>query len=231
MFDTEVDRDGALVPQFEWGRGAPASIIVNRKGQRFANEALPYNDFPKAFGIFDPQAIEFPNEGPGYLVFDQSVRDVQRILSVFPEDPTPDWLPSAGSIAELAGKIGIDPDALTATVERWNEGAANGVDPDFDRHKHGLMSPGQVAPIVTAPFYAVPIYPGMLGTNGGPRIDRNGQVKRRGGGVIEGLYAAGNTAANVFGWAYPSGGGTLGNGAVFGFLAGQHVGAQPAREI
>jgi succinate dehydrogenase/fumarate reductase flavoprotein subunit len=75
------------------------------------------------------------------------------------------------------------------------------------------------------------MYPGMLGTNGGPRLDRNGQVLRRGGGVIGGLYAAGNTAANVFGWAYPSGGGTLGNGTVFGFLAGRHVGAQAARDI
>jgi succinate dehydrogenase/fumarate reductase flavoprotein subunit len=71
----------------------------------------------------------------------------------------------------------------------------------------------------------------MLGTNGGPQIDRNGQVRRLGGGVINGLYAAGNTAANVFGWAYPSGGGTLGNGMVFGFLAGQHVAKQPARAL
>ena len=61
MFDPEIERDGALVPQFEWGRGAPASIVVNRKGARFANEALPYNDFPKAFGVYDPDAIEFPN--------------------------------------------------------------------------------------------------------------------------------------------------------------------------
>ena len=50
MFDPEITRDGELVPQFEWGRGAPSSIVVNRKGKRFANEALPYNDFPKAFG-------------------------------------------------------------------------------------------------------------------------------------------------------------------------------------
>ncbi|MCU0273395.1 MAG: FAD-binding protein, partial [Acidimicrobiales bacterium] len=118
-----------------------------------------------------------------------------------------------------------------ATVERFNEHAAKGEDPDFDRHKHGLMSPGQVKPLVEAPFYAVPIHPGMLGTNGGPRLDRNGQVLRLGGGVVGGLYAAGNTAANVFGWAYPSGGGTLGNGLVFGFLAGRHVGSQAAREV
>jgi len=231
MFDPDITRDGELVPQFEWGRGAPSSIVVNRHGQRFANEALPYNDFPKAFGVYDPDRVEFPNAGPGFLVFDQTVRDSQRLLSMHPGEPTPDWVPVAATIRALAEKIGIDPDALEATVERYNEHAARGEDPDFDRHKYGLMSPGRVAPIVTAPFYALAIYPGMLGTNGGPRIDADGQVRRRGGGVIGGLYAAGNTAANVFGWAYPSGGGTIGNGTVFGYRAGRHVAAQPARTI
>jgi succinate dehydrogenase/fumarate reductase flavoprotein subunit len=61
MFDPEIRREGQLVPQFEWGRGAPSSIVVNRQGRRFANEALPYNDFPKAFGLYDPEAVEFPN--------------------------------------------------------------------------------------------------------------------------------------------------------------------------
>jgi succinate dehydrogenase/fumarate reductase flavoprotein subunit len=126
---------------------------------------------------------------------------------------------------------GIDPEALEATVERYNAHAAEGVDPDFRRHEVGLMSPGAVKPIVEAPFYAVEIHPGTLGTNGGPQVDRNGQVRKLGGGVVGGLYAAGNTAANVFGWAYPSGGGTLGNGLVFGFLAGRHVGSQPARPV
>lgn len=231
MFDPEITRDGALVPQFEWGRGAPSSIVVNRKGARFANEALPYNDFPKAFGAYDASRVEFPNAGPGYLIFDQRVRDAQRLLSIQPGDPNPDWLPVADTIGALAEQIGIDPDALEATVARYNEHAANGEDPDFDRHKYGLMSPGVVKPIVTPPYYALAIYPGMLGTNGGPRIDRHGQVLRRGGGLIGGLYAAGNTAANVFGWAYPSGGGTIGNGTVFGFLAGRHVGSRPARSL
>ncbi|HUP76655.1 MAG TPA: hypothetical protein VM282_26710 [Acidimicrobiales bacterium] len=44
------------------------------------------------------------------------------------------------------------------------------------------------------------------------------------------VHAAGNTA-NVFGWAYPSGGGTIGNGTVFGYRAGRHVGSMPARDI
>lgn len=231
MFDPEITHDGELLPQFEWGRGAPASIVVNRAGKRFANEALPYNDFPKAFGTYDPEAVEFPNAGPGYLIFDQSVRDAQRILSMLPGGPDPDWVVKADTIGELAERIGIEPTALEATVDRYNEHAAERRDPDFRRHEVGLMSPGAVAPIRRAPFYAVEIHPGTLGTNGGPRVDRHGQVLKLGGGLVGGLYAAGNTAANVFGWAYPSGGGTLGNGLVFGFLAGRHVAEQPARDI
>jgi 3-oxosteroid 1-dehydrogenase len=231
MFDPDITRDGALVPQFEWGRGAPSSIVVNRKGKRFANEALPYNDFPKAFGVFDPGAVEFPNAGPGFLVFDRAVRDSQRILSMFPGQPDPDWVVKADTIKELATKIGIDPDALDETVTRYNAHAEKREDPDFRRHEVGLMSPGAVAPITEPPFYAVEIHPGALGTNGGPQIDRNGQVRRLGGGIVGGLYAAGNTAANVFGWAYPSGGGTIANGMVFGYLAGKHAAAQPAREV
>ena len=231
MFDPGITRDGRPVPQFEWGRGAPASIVVNGKGKRFANEALPYNDFPKAFGVYDAEAVEFPNAGPGWQVFDATVRASQRILSMLPGEPDPDWAIKADTVRELDEKIGVDPDALEATVERWNTHAAERIDPDFGRHERGLMSPGAVKPLTEAPFYAVAIHPGMLGTNGGPRLDRNGQVRRLGGGVVGGLYAAGNTAANVFGWAYPSGGGTLGNGLVFGYLAGRHVAAQPARDV
>jgi succinate dehydrogenase/fumarate reductase flavoprotein subunit len=231
MFDPGITRDGELVPQFEWGRGAPSSIVVNRKGHRFANEALPYNDFPKAFGIYDPDAVEFPNAGPGFQIFDRTVRDSQRVLSMLPGEPDPDWVVKAGSIGELAERIGVDRATLEDTVDRYNEHAGRGVDPDFRRHEVGLMAPGQVAPIAEPPFYAVEIWPGTLGTNGGPQIDRDARVRRLGGGVVDGLYAAGNTAANVFGWAYPSGGGTLGNGIVFGYRAGKHAGAREAREV
>ena len=231
MFDPEITRDGAMVPQFEWGRGAPASIVINRKGVRFANEALPYNDFPKAFGIYDPEAVEFPNAGPGFLIFDRSVRDSQRILSMLPGQPDPDWVVKADTIAALADRIGVDGAVLEATVAKYNDHARRGEDPDFHRHQLGLMAPGLMAPIQEPPYYAVEIHPGTLGTNGGPQIDRDGRVRRFGGGVIDGLYAAGNTAANAFGWAYPSGGGTIGNGMVFGFRAGRHVASRPTRPI
>jgi succinate dehydrogenase/fumarate reductase flavoprotein subunit len=70
------------------------------------------------------------------------------------------------------------------------------------------------------PFYALPIYHGVLGTNGGLRIDHRARVLAARGGVIDGLYAAGNATANVFGPAYPGGGATIGPALTFGYLAG-----------
>lgn len=223
MFDPEISRGGELVPQFEWGRGTPGSIIVNRLGARFGNEAMPYNDFPKAFGTYDATENTFPNEGPGWMIFDQGVRDTTRILSMFPGQPTPDWVPVADTIGELADKIGIDRGALEETVATFNEHASAGTDPLFRRTELGLMAPGAVRPLDQGPFYAVVIWPGALGTNGGPRLDVHGRVRGYRTPVVEGLYAAGNTAASAYAWAYPGGGATIANGMVFGFLAGKHL--------
>jgi succinate dehydrogenase/fumarate reductase flavoprotein subunit len=85
--------------------------------------------------------------------------------------------------------------------------------------------------IAEPPYYAVPMANGALGTNGGPRIDSDGRVRRQGGGVIPGLYAAGNTSASVFGQAYPGGGSTIGPAMTFGYLAGRHVGAESGRDV
>lgn len=231
MVDPEDTRDGMPVAQFESGRGEPGSLIVNGRGERFANESLPYNDFPKAFGRFDPTGVGFPNEAPGWQVFDQGVKSRLTVVGIAPDDPAPGWMPTANDFGELARRMGVDPTRFQATMKRFNEHAAKGVDPDFDRHRTGLMAPGRVRPLDRPPYYAVQIHPATLGTNGGPRIDPHGRVRHASGGFVPGLYAAGNTAANTFAWAYPSGGGTIGNGVVFGYLAGRHVAKQPARDL
>jgi 3-oxosteroid 1-dehydrogenase len=82
-----------------------------------------------------------------------------------------------------------------------------------------------------APFYAVRIYDGTLGTQGGPLVDEHARVLRYRGGVIEGLYAAGNASACVFGPAYPGGGATIGPALTFGYLAGRHVATRPAQVL
>jgi len=226
MVDPEITREGRPVPQFECARGEPGTLIVNGRGERFANESLPYNDFPKAFGRFDPSSISFPNQAPAWQVFDRRVKEQFTLVGIRPEDPAPAWMPTADDFGELARGMGVDPGRFEATMKRFNEHAARGEDPDFGRTEAGIMAPGRVRALEEGPFYAVEIHPGALGTNGGPQLDAHGRVRANGGGVIPGLYAAGNTAANTFAWAYPSGGGTIGNGVVFGYLAGRHAAAR-----
>lgn len=138
------------------------------------------------------------------------------------ESPTPEWIASAPTVRALAEEIGLDADALEAALSRFNEQAERGVDDDFRRTR--------VRPL-ESPLFAAQTYPATLGTNGGPTINADAQVLAARGGVVPGLYAAGNTAAGVFGGAYPSGGAPIAAGATFGYRAGRHVAAQPRRNV
>ena len=73
---------------------------------------------------------------------------------------------------------------------------------------------------MSPPFFAIEVRPGCLGTKGGPRTDASGRVRRNHGGVVDGLYAAGNAAASPFGIGTAGGGSTIGPALVFGTRAG-----------
>ena len=235
--DPGVRYEGRPLFQFETLRNMAGTVIVNRRGRRFTNEGVAYNDMTKAFGAYDPVAIDYPNQGPAWLIFDHRFRSRTPILSVLPGQPAPAWLPSAPSLAELAQRIGVDPSALEQTIATWNGYAAKGDDPDFHRGTvwwESFLTGGPtlrkcVGPIEAPPFYALAIHDGTLGTNGGVRITSDGEARSYAGGVIPGLYAAGNAAANVFGPAYPGGGATIGPALTFGYLSGRHAAAQPRR--
>ena len=232
MYDpTVIGDDGKPVAQFDVARGMPGSLIVNQAGVRFVNEAVPYNEFSRAFGTFDPLQLDYANRAPAWQIFDHGLKETLPMLSMKPGAPPPAWVAHAPTIRELAVRIGLDASTLDATVTRFNQHAARGEDPDFQRHRIGFQRVLKPRPLERAPYYALAIWPGALGTNGGPRIDADGRVAKAGGGHVPGLYAAGNAAANAFGWAYPSGGGTLGNGMTFAYRAGQHVATRPRREL
>ena len=133
----------------------------------------------------------------------------------------------------------MDADGLEATVARWNDQVGGGDDPDFHRgtvwfeaFSMGGPTPARcLVPVAEPPFYAVRLHNGTLGTSGGPRIDRHGRVRSYRGGVIRGLYAAGNASACVFGPAYPGGGATIGPALAFGYLAGKHVATRPRQDL
>jgi succinate dehydrogenase/fumarate reductase flavoprotein subunit len=232
-FDPSVlGPDGKPFPQMLKGLG-PGSVIVNRHGHRFMHGGYTYNDFPKTFGAFDQKYVGYPNTPPAWVIFGRTVKERSQILTVRPGDPAPDWIAQADSVRLLAEKIGLDPDELDATVFRYNEHAEKGEDPEFQpaRSRAGSPLPETPEPVVGPPYYAIQQWPASLGTNGGCRINENGQVLGTRRPVIEGLYAAGNTSAAVLGGAYVGGGTPIACGMTFGYRAGRHAAAQPSREI
>ncbi|QEH80722.1 FAD-dependent oxidoreductase [Sphingomonas sp. C8-2] len=213
-------------------RALPYSIIVNQAGRRYANEALSYHRFGEAM-----MAKNAPDAAtdPSWLVFDSRYRARYPAGPVIPGFP--DWMLSAAvrkvlvkapTIEALAAKMQVDPAVLRATVDRFNMMVAQGRDEDFGRGDAAydrLYGDPRVAPnptlgsLAEAPFYAIPIHLGDIGTNGGLVTDGTGRVLSEGGGAIPGLYAVGNLAASVMGYSYPGAGATLGPAMTFGWLA------------
>ncbi|GAC57998.1 putative 3-ketosteroid delta(1)-dehydrogenase [Gordonia hirsuta DSM 44140 = NBRC 16056] len=220
-------------------RSVPGTFMVNQHGERFMNESLPYVE-----AVHQMYGGEFgQGEGPGanvpaWMIMDQRCRNRYLFAGIPARQPLPkSWLESgvvvkAVSIAELAEKIGVDPAALSATTARFNGFARSGTDEDFRRgasaydnyYGDPTNKPNpNLGAVDKAPFYAVKMVPGDLGTKGGVDTDATGRVLRADGSVIDGLYAAGNTSAPVMGHTYAGPGATIGPAMVFGYLAALDV--------
>jgi 3-oxosteroid 1-dehydrogenase len=224
---------GLVAWQVNGERSRPHCIMVNDLGQRFTNEAASYNAFGAAFHVLDVSTFDYTNH-PCWMIFDHHYLARYGLAGYRGEEPTPDWLLRADSLDELAGVTGVAAPALAATVQRWNQHAADGHDPDFHRGRsiydrwwgdpafEGLPA-STIGPLDTAPYYAVRVRSGALGTKGGPRTDADARVLDVDGDPIPGLYAAGNVMASCMGMTYGGGGGTLGPAMVFGYLAGRHA--------
>jgi 3-oxosteroid 1-dehydrogenase len=202
----------------------PGSLVIDRRGHRFANEATNYNDFGRVLTELDGADFEHARI-PSWLVFDeQRYRQFPLGFMTSPQ-PDGDWLVTAGSLVELAERAGVPASALLSTVDRYNNDVVRGFDAFgrgsyvWDRFSSGGA---QARPLGDPPYYAARLLPGCLGTKGGLKTDGHGRVLAAdGNGSINGLFAAGNAAANPFGCAYPGPGSTIGPALVFGSLAGE----------
>ena len=219
-------------------RTRPRSIIVNRAGKRFLNEAGEYNSMSGPFHQLDPRH-GYVND-PAWIVFDDQHLKRYGFLGVEPGGEAPDWFNKSATLAELEEKTGIDADGLSATLAVWNDNVAAEVDPEFGRGAsaydgywgdNSAATPAlqTLGPLDTPPYYAVPVGIGAMGTKGGPRTDRDGRVLHVSGEPIPGLFAAGNAMAGVTGRAYGGAGGTLGPAMVFGYRAGLAAAGAPSR--
>ena len=208
----------------------PGSITVNSAGRRFVNEAMNYHDLTRVFANVDPSTSR-PANDPAWLVFDGAYHGKYSVGGAV-VGSVPPWMHRAETIGELAERIGVDARGLAATVRRFNADARLGHDTEFgrgsaaqDRHLGDpAVRPNPcLAPLEAAPFFAVRIRPGALGTAGGLQTDLNGRVLTPSGEPVPGLYSAGNCSATVFHDAYPGGGATLGSAVTRGFTAAEHV--------
>jgi 3-oxosteroid 1-dehydrogenase len=224
-------------------RSLPGCMVVNAGGRRFLNESCPYPEFQQA--MFADQA----NGGgaiPAWIVFDAEFRRKYPMGPLGPGEAQPDhrlpkkWQGSvywkADTLAGLAQQIGVDADGLAASVARMNGWAASGKDLDFDRggnvfdryYGDPAVKPNpNLAPLASAPFYAIRLYPGDIGTKGGLLTDQDARVLDGSGQPIAGLYCTGNNSASVMGPAYPGAGSTLGPAMTFAYRAVAHMAGSP----
>ncbi|MFT5888182.1 MAG: 3-oxosteroid 1-dehydrogenase [Zhongshania sp.] len=212
----------------------PYSVVVDQTGSRYTNEAASIVEVSRAQLTRNKTTPSMPS----WLVFDsQHIRDFMLAGSMAGKKKPKPWteekfLLQGNTIEELAAACDIDPANLRATVDRFNGFAAKGCDEDFQRGEHAYqqwmgdsLKEGDktLGPIATAPFFAVPFYPGDVSTFGGLVTDVNARVLRSDGTVIEGLYATGTSTASVAGGVELGAGGSVGPSFTFGYVAAKHA--------
>ncbi len=186
---TLYDRNGVAVSVS--GVRYEGGILVTYEGERFTDEMANYSDVAYA-------EVE-KADGKAWAIMDANSLACN-----------PDYAISADTIPQLAESIGIDPDVLSQTIADYQAGYDSGED-EFGRTDMRSR-------LDEAPYYAVPVIPGVHHTRGGLSIDLDGHVLDTNGNVIPGLYAAGEVTDNKL----------LGNdpvavGVTFGRLTAQAV--------
>lgn len=197
---------------FQLNMGSQPFMAVNRKGVRFTNESLPYDNICNASAmqpggvwcqIFDANAPEdidrFNQAGCARLTTD-AIRQGVAIDDLCASALEPGIMKKADSLEELADMLGFEGDAkqaFLAQVERYNELYDAQQDEDFGKEPHRLSA------IRKAPFYGCWYGGSLLTTIDGLTINEEMQVISTTGQVIEGLYAAGDCSGSLFAGTYP----------------------------
>jgi len=213
---------------------SPHAILVDQSGVRYMNEGGSYMAYCKAMLERNKTVAACPS----WAVFDQQYMSNYMLAGTLPGTTKPQrwydegYLKKADTIEELERLLGMQPGVLAATVQRFNAFVSQNRDEDFHRgeraydgwlgdafHKPSMT----LGSIVEAPFYALPVVPGDVGTYGGVVTDEFARVLREDRTVIPGLYATGVSTASVMGRAYPGAGSSVGPSFTFGYVAASHA--------
>lgn len=230
------DGSRGFFPHTVTDRAKPGLIAVNHAGRRFINEACSYHAFVSEMLRANVEA----DTKTAYLICDSKfiwkygLGAIQPFTASLRRYIEQGYLSEAANLHDLGMLINIDPSELESTVAHYNQGAAEGRDPDFgrggDAYQRHLgdsdVAPNPcVLPIIQPPYYAIAVHPGDLGTAAGLAANQNGNLLNAAGECIRGLYACGNDMASVMQGSYPGPGITLGPALTFGFLIGERLAA------
>lgn len=228
------DGSTAVYPHIVLDRAKPGTIAVDQSGRRFVNEGVSYHEFVR--GMY--RANQESTAIPAWMICGRDFIRKYGLGLIRPRTPSlkkyveSGYLTEAQDLTGLASKIGVPPEALTETVERFNSFADTGVDLDFHRGEtiydrgNGDAAHGpnpSLGRIDKGPFYAVALYPTPLGTSRGLRADIEARVLTSDDTPIDGLYVCGNDMQSAFGGEYPGAGGQLGQAMTFGWVAARHA--------
>lgn len=226
--------DGSVerFPHLVTDRAKPGVIAVNRAGRRFVNESDSYHCFVQ--GMFAQGGAN----APCWLICDSEALNNYGLGLARPSPVDNSALIKAGyllradSLAELALAAGIDAASLEQTLAQYNADAEHGVDPLFGKGSTAynrymgdpLHQPNPcLKPLRKAPFYAIRLFTGDLGSARGLVTNGQANVLDRSNAPIPGLYAAGNEMNSIMDGTYPGPGITLGPGLTFGYLAASDI--------
>lgn len=205
-----------------WQSGFPprSRIYINKDGDRFMNEDIPYAVSP---------GIVRENGGIVWNVFDEKARlalpsgfahwDKDKVQ----QDADAGYMLRADTIEELAQKMHVPPARLKTAIDRWNSQLPKGKDPDFLRHVnlHNKGDDKPLDPIEQGPFYAARTRPAeLVCTHTGLAINEEAAVRNSFGDPVKGLYAAGEAGGGILGNRYVGGGNAVSNAITMGRIAG-----------
>lgn len=226
---------GAELPALiQMDMSKPHTFVVDQSGERYQNEAGSYSEFSAGQLAHHERSPAIPS----WMIMDSQFLRRYMLAGTLPGAIKPQswldqgYLQKAETIEALAAACGIDPKRLKATTERFNGFARKNRDEDFHRgdraydrwlgdYTHKVSA--AMGAVEEAPFYAIPVYPGDVGTYGGVVTDADARVLREDGSVIAGLYATGTTTASVMGHKYPGAGSSIGPSFTWGFVAAKHA--------
>lgn len=224
-------------------KSLPGCAFVDMNGKRYTDEAAPYITVVQDMYKREREGTQAV---PSWMIFGKAYREKYPCGPVFPGEMMKDtgfmgvppelwdsYIFKAETVEELAQKIGVTNVAnLKQTIVNMNEYAKTGKDLEYDKggneydrfygdDQTGFPNPCLMP--IEAPFYAVKVHAGELGTKGGLNADEKARVLDKDGKVIPGLYVIGNNSAALMGPTYAGAGSTIGPAMTFGYIAADDV--------